>query len=706
MTVHWAEAVTRFTAAWRRALHGDRPPPELAEFLPDAGVARAAVLTDLIRIDLRHRWERPGEGRTVGSYRADYPEMADSPALVELICEEFAARRDRAPLPLTDFLADYPDFAAAVRERLEQQDLAADTAALTLDRPLGALEAGQRLDDFDLRTELDAVAPGRCFLARQRSMQRLVAVWLFEGHGDRHRVARLDHPHILRVFDHRPLLTPTGSGRLVYTQYLPGGTARDVLDRVRTGPETDGGALLLRSVDAAMERTGEIRPADSPVRAELARLSWPETVAWLGRRLADAVDHADRHGVRYRALTPDTVLFTAEGEPKIADIADAAADPAYRAPEDPATAVDQRPSVYSLGLLLWELLTGARPFADTDDTATRRAGPPEAALRRLPADCPAALRRVLTTCLEYDPDRRWADAAILARQLDLCLDPRARDLVDPPQHSPRRRLRRWRIPLITLAIAVPNALASVFNVDYNRMLIIDKLTDQAAHQLDIGTAIVNSVGFGFGTVILAYFGRHLILVPYGLRRGGRFSEETLSRARTDAIVFGDRAVAVIFTLWMLSGMSFPLVIRGTSDAIRAYDYTHFIAMHAICGAVALVYPFFLVNFYVVRCLYPMFLAHGDIGGDATDGGQDAVRLRKLRRRSGIWLVVAASIPLAAVAGATLLTPADLTEIIVEVRVLALGSLIAFVGVYLLSLAMEKDLRALERVQAPAGVQPP
>ncbi|MET7768174.1 protein kinase [Nocardia sp. NPDC005366] len=713
--MHWADSVARFTADWRRSLHAGGSAPELTDYVPDDNLARLTVLTELVRIDLRYRWDGAGPAKRVAEYRAEFPEVAQSPALVDLVCEEFAMRRAQGPLPLEDFLAEHQELAESVRERLEAEAERIDANALTLDRPPADIEPGQRIDDFDLLTELGTGESGRVFLARQLSMQRLVAVRLSTGGGDPHPVARLDHPHIVRVFDHK-LLTfdagaATGSGRLIYMQYLPGGTAKDVIERLRAHPESDGGALLLRAVDTAMETRGEIRLADSRVRAEIAARSWPETVAWLGRRLADALDYADRHGVRYRAITPGDVLFTAEGEPKFGDFSDAAAMRAgslpYRSPEDlaatldpDAVAPDQRGEIFSLGILLWELLTGATPFGDAADTAEalrqRRAGVPDAALSRLPADCPPALRRILLTCLEPEPDRRWTNGAALAKQLDLCLDARARDLVDPPEHGTRLRLRRWRVPLIALAILIPNVLASIYNIDYTRLLVVTQLTDEAVRKLDIGAAIVNTVGFGFGAVVLVYLSRHLIFVPHGLRRGGSYSAETLRRARTDTILFGDRAILVIFTMWILSGTSFPIVIRGTSDAITAYDYAHFLVSHALCGAVALVYPFFLVNYYVVRCIYPMFLSHGEIDEE------DAVRLRKLRRRCGIWLIVAASIPLVAVAGATLLTQADLDTIIVEVRVLAIGSVIAFSGVYLLFMAMENDLRALERVQVPSA----
>src|SRR5690606_1976171 len=104
--------------------------------------------------------------------------------------------------------------------------------------------------------------------------------------------------------------------------------------------------------------------------------------------------------------------------------------------------------------------------------------------------------------------------------------------------------------------------------------------------------------------------------------------------------------------------------------------------------------FFLVDFYIVRCVYPMLL-----GPDTADA-EDVALLRGLRRRCVGYLLVAASIPLLAVAGVTLLPAADIEQIIVAVRVLCIGSIVMFVAVYLLVGALERDLAALERVVSP------
>ncbi|TQM29191.1 serine/threonine protein kinase [Nocardia bhagyanarayanae] len=715
MTVTHADPVARFTTAWQHCLRAARDsPPRLADYVPDGTVVRAGVLADLVRIDLRHRWGGRGPAKRIADYRAEFPEVDASPELVDLVCEEFLARRGRGPLPLEEFLAEYPELAEAVRDRLTGDH--GHAGVVRVDRDLTELAPGQRVDDFDLRTELGRGRNGRVFLARQLSMQRVVAVRVaVAGGADPQPMVQLDHPHIVRVFDERVLTSGGEIGSLVYMQYLPGGTAAELLRRRRAAGEGAGGALLLGALDAATEAKGEIRPADSLVRAEIATLSWPETVAWIGRRLADALGYADRHGIAHHAIDPANVLFTSEGIPKLADFApgDGTSTPpdsptalrdwlAYRSPEqlaaalDPdAPAPDTRSDLYALGVLLWELLTGTRPFTEDPPTVAealreRRAGVPAAALATLPADCPPALRRVLLTCLDPDPGRRWPNGTVLAEQLDLCLDPRARDLVDPPERSWRVRLRPWRVVLISLAIAVPNILASIYNIDHNNMLMHSRQSEQTQRQFEIYSVIVNGFGFAFGTVALVYLARYLITVPHGLAAGVRYDEGVLRKARASAVRLGDWAALIIFSLWLVSGLVYPLALRGTSDVVSPSDYAHFVVLHTVSGVVALTYPFLLTNFYIVRCVYPMFLGQGGIEPS------EAAELRALRRRSGLYLVLAASIPLIAVAGSTLLPPPDLAKIIVTLRIMCIASIVAFVVVYLMFRAMEQDLDALRR----------
>ncbi|GAB4582673.1 serine/threonine-protein kinase [Nocardia sp. IFM 10818] len=603
---------------------------------------------------------------------------------------------------------------------------------------LDRIEIGQRIDDFDLLTSLGSGAFARVFLARQRSLQRLVAVKISADHGtEPQTLAQLDHDYIVRVFDQRLMSgvrTETGRRlRLLYMQFLPGGTLLGVLRWVRATPASErSGQLLLDAVDAAMEEKGEIRPTDSSVRAELAGLSWPETVAWLGRRLAEALDYADGHGVLHRDVKPANVLLTAEAVPKLADFnisfsrnLDGASPVSYfggslsyMSPEQleachPGSAttagdLDTRADIFSLGVVLWELLTGAKPFDDTTagpgghgDRTTleamlhrRRSGVDAGALERVPPDCPAALRRVLLTCLAPARDQRWSSGSVLAKQFELCLDERARDLVDPPPHSPRMRLRRWMIPLVTLFVTVPNVIASIYNIMHNDTLIVSRLSEQAMRTFTLTTATVNGLFYPIGLAVIIYLCRYVITVPRGLRKGREFDARTLARARRDVLLCGERISFVVISAWVLAGITFPLSLHLATGDIAPRGAVHFLVSLWVCGAIATAYPFFLVTFYLVRCVYPMFLRHGDISAD------DAAWLHRLGNRCTGYLAIAASVPLLAVAGVTFLPPDDIPLVIVAVRVLSVGGIVAFVAVYIMFRALEADLRALERVVAP------
>ncbi|MFE3546624.1 protein kinase [Nocardia sp. NPDC059177] len=768
--------VDAFYSAWSRTA-GE--PPELADFLPDAQTLRRQALHELIRVDLRHRWLHHAsehiDRKRLAQYCAEFPELDPAGLPPGLVFEEFVIRRHSGErVDPRECLREYPHQAASLRALLNSDELdqsthrsepavnqspdptrttemtspeldltaTATSAATAADsvpdafEPLDRIEIGQRIGDFELLTGLGSGAFARVFLARQTSMQRLVAVKVSADRGtEPQTLAQLDHDYIVRVFDQQLLDTGTTAGpdsrrlRLLYMQFLPGGTLLGLLRWVRATPAGErSGKLLLDAVDAAMEEKGEIRPTDSSVRDELAALSWPETVAWLGRRLAEALDYAAAHGVLHRDVKPANVLLTAEGVPKLADFnisfsrTVAGTSPvsyfggslSYMSPEQleachpglgrTAADLDTRSDIYSLGVVLWELLTGAKPFDDStaqeghgDETTLeamlehRTAGVDAEALDRVPPDCPAALRRVLLTCLEPDRSQRWPDGAVLAKQFELCLDDRARDLVDPPPHSWRLRLRKWTLPVLVLAIGVPNALASWYNIQHNENLVVSRLGESAQQTFILITAAVNLIFFPGGAALLIYLSRFVLGVPRGLRKGRRYDTDTLLRARHDTLRFGDRAVVVAFSLWAVSGLTFPLALQLATGDVPGRAVVHFLASLLVCGAIAVAYPFFLVTYYLVRCVYPVFLRHGEISAE------DGQWLRALSRRSTWYLAVAASVPLLAVAGLTFLPPTDIPSVIIAVRVLCVGGIIAFVTSYLLFRALEADLKALERV---------
>lgn len=758
-----AVAEVRLRKAWQAARADGRAAlPDLADYLPDSESIRRRWLVQLIAVDLQERWLRSQHPKRLHDYCDEFDGFDRSSLPVDLIYEEFCIRRQSGDsVTPRQYVAEFPDQANALAELLDTAvgettemhtpdldetrsgpntaDLsrtgAIETGAVELEwtRPgsqdeLEDLDVGDRLDDFDLLMGLGRGAFARVFLSRQRSMQRIVAVKISEDRGSEPQtLAQLDHDYIVRVFDQR-VLADKGL-RLLYMQYIPGGTLLDLLSRVRSCPVGErSGMLLLDAVDEALETKGGLQPTDSTVRQHLSELSWPETIAWLGRRLAEALHYAGEHGVLHRDIKPANVLLTAEGVPKLADfnisfseavkgdspVAYFGGSLSYMSPEQleachpgrvgRAEDLDTRSDLYSLGVVLWELLTGTKPFDDSaasiddgDRTAidvlltARRAGVTDAAMSSLPEDCPATLRRVLLTCLAPEVDDRWSTGHELAQQFDLCLDSHARNLVDPPPTSTRFRLRPFTIPVMTAAIGIPNAVAAVYNYQHNKALIISDLLPVAQDRFETVTAVINGLVWPVGLVLIVYFFRRILSVPRALRAGREVSESRLAATRADTLLVADRVVAVCLALWVCAGIAFPVSLQIAAGSVPAEAYVHFIASLVVCGAMATAYPFFLVSLFTIRCLYPSFLPFGRAGG------VDETMLAALGRRSVVYLTVAAAIPLIAVAGLTFVPAENIPDIIGVVRVVCVGGIVAFVASYSIFRLIERDLDALRRV---------
>ena len=385
-------AVASKLDALSKAWQGDDLPPRLGDFLNEVPAAnRVLVLTELIKVDLEYRWQEHELPKQVEEYVEEFPELAACGGIpCDLIYEEFHVRRNTGNPPSPEnYFARFPDQAERLRRMMSvEPDQMASTMLLA--RPREAeLDVGQQIDDFDLLVRLGKGSFGSVFLARQVSMQRLVALKITRDRGvEPQTLAQLDHPHIVRVYDQRHL--PERRLQLMYMQHVPGGTLQDVLETIQEqSPNDRSGKSLLKSVDRALEKHGQ-SPVDSSTRQKLTAFTWPEAVCWLGARLAEALDYAHGRGVLHRDVKPANVLLAADGTPKLVDFNVSfaskleGATPAayfggslvYMSPEQieaynpdhsrKPDELDGRCDIYSLGLVLWELLTGQRPSATSE----------------------------------------------------------------------------------------------------------------------------------------------------------------------------------------------------------------------------------------------------------------------------------------------------------------------------------------------------
>lgn len=160
--------------------------------------------------------------------------------------------------------------------------------------------------------------------------------------------------------------------------------------------------------------------------------------AAIALELARALEHAHGHSIVHRDVRPKNVLVGAAGEVKLLNFSVATderlptapelldgqakvAGPNYLSPEQIlGEAPDPRSDLFSLGVLLYETLTGKRPFDGADPAATtrniRQSAP--APLTRAAPDVPPGLERIVSRCLEKMPSDRFASASELALALE------------------------------------------------------------------------------------------------------------------------------------------------------------------------------------------------------------------------------------------------------------------------------------------------
>jgi tRNA A-37 threonylcarbamoyl transferase component Bud32 len=266
--------------------------------------------------------------------------------------------------------------------------------------------ATQTVPGYDLLEPLGEGGMGVVWKARQTKLNRLVALKMVLGDqragskdlirflAEAEAVAAIKHPHVVQVYEYGD----AGGRPYLAMEYLPGG-----------------------SLSNRLEQTGRLDPTSA---AELVGT------------LAGAVQAAHDLGIVHRDLKPGNVLFDDRGQPKVTDFGLAKrtggsnltatqavmGTPAYMAPEQArgdTKFVGPQADVYSLGVILYECLTGVKPFRAPDQYELLRKvmeEEPERPGKRRPG-LPRDVELICLKCLAKDPTERYPTAGALAADL-------------------------------------------------------------------------------------------------------------------------------------------------------------------------------------------------------------------------------------------------------------------------------------------------
>ncbi len=442
---------------------------------------REQLIEDLTE-EMAERW-RDGERPRVEDYLELYPQLRDPPeAALELLYEEIHLRQEHGQeIRAEEFLSRFPAWQREVHALLECHHLLAQQLA----GPLFPM-VGETLGEFHLLAELGDGAASRVFLAAQPSLaNRPVVLKLGPRGGCEHlSLARLQHTHIVPL--HSAHDFPSRRLRALCLPYFGGTTLDRVLEALRDRPPSQRSGRDL--IDALKSGEQPVDAGRSPNNLAdfLSRLSYVQAVCWIAACLCDGLHYAHERGLLHLDLKPSNILLAADGQPMLLDFhlarppvpAGAAAPvwmggtPAYMAPEQQAAleavlrrekvpeAVDVRADLFSLGLLLYELLGGKLPSEPAASVAGHVPSPARS-LRRLNTCISVGLADVVARCLNRAPERRYSSAADLASDL-------RRHFADLPlrgvaNRSWSERWRKWQrrrrhaLPLLILSLTITAA---------------------------------------------------------------------------------------------------------------------------------------------------------------------------------------------------------------------------------------------------------
>jgi predicted Ser/Thr protein kinase len=414
-----------------------------------------------------------------------YPALAaDSAQAAELVYHEYVLRAELGESPSwQDYLQEFPEHADLLKLLREADEIVEQALAPS---ELAGCFASE-ISDYELLEEIGRGGMGVVFKARQKSLDRIVALKMLRGgeYSDRDErarfqseaqaLARLQHANIVQIYE----AGETGGQSFLSVEFVDGRSLANYLDGTPMPPRPAAALMevLARAMHYAHERGiihRDLKPSNILLQppAEVRRHGDKEQSRQTDKEAGRQGDKGD--SARAVSLSDFHPKITDFGVAKRLDTASdtrsgaVLGTPSYMAPEQAAgatVAIDRRTDVYGLGAILYELLTGRPPFrAESPLQTLNQVMEVEPARPRLLNEgVPRDLETVCLKCLQKEPSHRYASAAALADDL-------RRFVNGEPVHARPLGVvgRGWRwcrrnLVMATLAVVLALAVAAGFS---------------------------------------------------------------------------------------------------------------------------------------------------------------------------------------------------------------------------------------------------
>ena len=432
-------------------------PPAHESLIPPVGrVVRLAA-------GIKKAWRAGDNKPSLAAALAAYPSLAlYRSAVIDLAYEEYCLREESGDTPSeSEFCDRYPAFADSIAKVLAAHRLIADSPELLSVPDAPWPEPGDRLEGMELIGHLGRGSFGRAFLAFDEATNRTCVVKLATGRSAEGRIigGLGRHPHITDVYWSRVV----GNRTAVCMPYVGSTT----LEAIRAVAFPKGRDCLPKSAGLILEAADN--PSETPDGRDLPAtvtpgMTYSEGVAAVMAKVAGALSHVHAGGLVHGDLKPSNVILGPGAIPYLIDFNLSSDGPVaggtlpYMAPEILSAVASDRPSdavlagasdVYSLGVVLHELLTGRLPFEPTrGETREVALDLRDRALSGFQASAagptlPACLDRLVRECLSPNPSNR----------------PSASEASTRLESWAHRRLRRKRRGLVALVAILGVGLA-------------------------------------------------------------------------------------------------------------------------------------------------------------------------------------------------------------------------------------------------------